>query len=124
MGQRGLKVGFTNGCYDLLHLGHLPLLNRAAAECDRLIVAINSDASIKRLKGPGRPVQDERSRAYVLRALSAVDLVIVLDKDTPAEAISALKPDLVVKGADWQKKMSSTQKPSARQEAAFSLYRS
>ena len=99
--KRGLKVGFTNGCYDLLHPGHVSLLKRAAAECDRLIVAINSDASVRRLKGPTRPVQDERSRAYLLGALSAVDLVVVFDEDTPAEAIAALKPDLLVKGADY-----------------------
>jgi len=99
--KRGLRVGFTNGCYDLLHPGHVSLLKSAAAECDRLIVAINSDASVRRLKGPSRPVQDERSRAYVLGALSAVDLVVVFDEDTPAETITALKPDLLVKGADY-----------------------
>jgi D-beta-D-heptose 7-phosphate kinase/D-beta-D-heptose 1-phosphate adenosyltransferase len=99
--KQGLKVGFTNGCYDLLHPGHVSLLKSAAAECDRLIVAINSDASIKRLKGPKRPVQDEQSRAYVLGALSAVDRVILFDDDTPAKAIEALKPDLLVKGADY-----------------------
>jgi D-beta-D-heptose 7-phosphate kinase/D-beta-D-heptose 1-phosphate adenosyltransferase len=100
-GKRGLRVGFTNGCYDLLHPGHVSLLKSAAAECDRLIVAINSDASVRRLKGPTRPVQDESSRAYVLGALSAVDLVLVFDEDTPAETIAALKPDLLVKGADY-----------------------
>lgn len=99
--RRGLKVGFTNGCYDLLHPGHVSLLQRAAAECDRLIVGINSDASVKRLKGPSRPVQDERSRAFVLGALSAVDLVVVFEEDTPAELIEALQPDLLVKGADY-----------------------
>ena len=99
--KRGLRVGFTNGCYDLLHPGHVSLLKSAAAECDRLIVAINSDASVRRLKGATRPVQDEGSRAYVLSALSAVDLVLVFDEDTPAETIAALKPDLLVKGADY-----------------------
>jgi D-beta-D-heptose 7-phosphate kinase/D-beta-D-heptose 1-phosphate adenosyltransferase len=99
--KRGLRVGFTNGCYDLLHPGHVSLLKSAAAECDRLIVAINSDQSVKRFKGPSRPLQDERSRACVLGALSAVDLVVVFDEDTPADMIAALKPDLLVKGADW-----------------------
>jgi D-beta-D-heptose 7-phosphate kinase/D-beta-D-heptose 1-phosphate adenosyltransferase len=99
--KRGLRVGFTNGCYDLLHPGHVSLLKKAAAECDRLIVAINSDASVRRLKGPTRPVQDEVARAYVLGALSAVDRVIVFDEDTPARVIEALKPDLLVKGADY-----------------------
>jgi D-beta-D-heptose 7-phosphate kinase / D-beta-D-heptose 1-phosphate adenosyltransferase len=100
----GFRVGFTNGCYDLLHPGHVTLLKSAAAQCDRLIVAINSDASIRRLKGPSRPLQDERSRACVLGALSAVDLVVVFNEDTPAEAIAALKPDLLVKGADYATK--------------------
>jgi D-beta-D-heptose 7-phosphate kinase/D-beta-D-heptose 1-phosphate adenosyltransferase len=99
--KRGLRVGFTNGCYDLLHPGHVSLLKSAAAECDRLIVAINSDASVQRLKGPSRPLQDERSRACVVGALGAVDLVVVFDEETPAETIAALKPDLLVKGADW-----------------------
>jgi D-beta-D-heptose 7-phosphate kinase/D-beta-D-heptose 1-phosphate adenosyltransferase len=99
--KRGLKVGLTNGCYDLLHPGHISLLKSAAVECDRLIVAINSDASLRRFKGPTRPLQDERSRACVLGALSAVDLVVVFDEDTPAETIAALQPDLLVKGADW-----------------------
>jgi D-beta-D-heptose 7-phosphate kinase/D-beta-D-heptose 1-phosphate adenosyltransferase len=98
---RGLRVGFTNGCFDLLHPGHVSLLKQAAEKCDRLIVAINSDASVKRLKGPTRPIQDQGSRAYVLGALSAVDLVIVFEDDTPAEVIKALQPDLLVKGADY-----------------------
>ena len=99
--KRGLRVGLTNGCYDLLHPGHVSILKSAAAECDRLIVAINSDQSVRRLKGPSRPVQDERARACVLGALSAVDLVVVFDEDTPAQTIAALKPDLLVKGADY-----------------------
>jgi D-beta-D-heptose 7-phosphate kinase/D-beta-D-heptose 1-phosphate adenosyltransferase len=99
--KRGLKVGVTNGCFDLLHPGHVAALKSAATECDRLIVAINSDASVKRLKGPNRPLQDERSRAYVVGALSAVDLVVVFDEDTPAETIAVLKPDLLAKGADY-----------------------
>jgi D-beta-D-heptose 7-phosphate kinase/D-beta-D-heptose 1-phosphate adenosyltransferase len=99
--KRGLKVGFTNGCFDLLHPGHVAALKTAAAECDRLIVALNSDDSVRRLKGPNRPLQDERSRAYVVGALSAVDLVVMFDEDTPAATISALKPDLLVKGADY-----------------------
>jgi D-beta-D-heptose 7-phosphate kinase/D-beta-D-heptose 1-phosphate adenosyltransferase len=123
--KRGLRVGFTNGCYDLLHPGHVSLLKSAAAECDRLIVAINSDASVRRLKGPTRPVQDERSRAYILGALSAVDLVVVFDEDTPGETIAALKPDLLVKGADWTiQNVVGVETVLARQEAAFSLDRS
>ncbi len=99
--RRGLRVGFTNGCFDLLHPGHVSLLRRAAEECDRLIVAINTDSSVQRLKGPSRPVQSEEARAYVLGGLSSVDLVIVFDENTPAEAIAAIEPDLLVKGADY-----------------------
>ncbi len=99
--RRGLRVGFTNGCFDLLHPGHVALLRQAADACDRLIVAINTDASVKRLKGPTRPVQDEGSRACVLGAMTAVDLVVLFDDDTPLDAITALKPDLLIKGADY-----------------------
>jgi len=97
----GLRVGFTNGCFDLIHPGHVSLLTQARAACDRLIVGVNSDASVRRLKGPTRPVQDEISRATVLAALSPVDLVVVFDEDTPMELIHALKPDVLVKGADY-----------------------
>lgn len=100
-GRRGLKVGFTNGCFDLMHPGHIALLRFAAGACDRLIVAINSDASVKRLKGPRRPVQDDAARAAVLGAIGVVDLVVVFDEDTPAELIDLLRPDLLVKGADY-----------------------
>ena len=99
--EAGLRVGFANGCFDLLHPGHVSLLRHAAQACDRLIVAINTDASVGRLKGPSRPIQGEVSRAYVLGALSMVDLVILFDEDTPAEAIAALQPDLLVKGGDY-----------------------
>ena len=99
--QLGLTVGFTNGCYDLLHPGHVSLLKRAAENCDRLIVAINSDESVQRLKGPTRPVQHEAARAYVLGGLSSVDLVVIFQEDTPAEVIDVLLPDLLVKGADY-----------------------
>lgn len=96
-----LVVGFTNGCFDLLHPGHVSLLQQAAAGCDRLIVALNSDASVKRLKGPSRPVQDERSRAVVAGAIRGVSAVTLFDEDTPLALISALKPDILVKGADY-----------------------
>jgi D-beta-D-heptose 7-phosphate kinase/D-beta-D-heptose 1-phosphate adenosyltransferase len=100
--RMGLRVGFTNGCFDLLHPGHVRLLREAAMNCDRLIVAINTDNSVKRLKGPERPIQDERSRAAVLSALRSVDAVLMFDEDTPARLIEALKPDLLVKGADYR----------------------
>jgi D-beta-D-heptose 7-phosphate kinase / D-beta-D-heptose 1-phosphate adenosyltransferase len=96
------KIGFTNGCFDLLHPGHVSLLDQAKAACDRLVVGINSDASVVRLKGPGRPVQNQDARAAVLSSLAAVDLVIVFDQDTPIELIEAIRPDLLVKGADYR----------------------
>ncbi|MSO54033.1 MAG: D-glycero-beta-D-manno-heptose-7-phosphate kinase [Rhodospirillales bacterium] len=99
--QTGLTVGFTNGCFDLLHPGHISLINQAKADCDRLIVGLNSDASVKRLKGAGRPLQGEAARATVLASLAAVDLVIVFDDDTPLATIEAVRPDLLVKGSDW-----------------------
>ncbi len=95
------NVGFTNGVFDLIHPGHISLLHQARANCDRLIVGLNSDASVKRLKGPTRPVQDEISRAIVLASLTAVDMVVIFGEDTPLEAIKALRPDILVKGHDY-----------------------
>jgi len=97
----GKKIGFTNGCFDLLHPGHVSLLNQAKGQCDRLVVGLNSDASVKRLKGESRPVQNESSRGTVLASLAAVDLVVIFEEDTPLELIRALRPDLLVKGADY-----------------------
>jgi D-beta-D-heptose 7-phosphate kinase / D-beta-D-heptose 1-phosphate adenosyltransferase len=99
--RQGKRVGFTNGCFDLLHPGHLSLLNQAKAACDRLIVGLNSDESVGRLKGPTRPVQSEGARAAVLAALAAVDLVVIFGEDTPEALIRALRPDVLVKGADY-----------------------
>jgi D-beta-D-heptose 7-phosphate kinase/D-beta-D-heptose 1-phosphate adenosyltransferase len=99
--RKGQKVGFTNGCFDLLHPGHISLLTQARAQCDRLVVGLNSDQSVKRLKGESRPVQSESSRATVLASLANVDLVVIFDEDTPLELISALLPDVLVKGADY-----------------------
>ncbi|MGH7112118.1 MAG: D-glycero-beta-D-manno-heptose 1-phosphate adenylyltransferase, partial [Stellaceae bacterium] len=99
--RKGLRIGFTNGCFDLLHPGHVGLLARAKAACDRLIVALNSDASTARLKGPSRPVQSELARAAVLASLAAVDLIVVFEEDTPDELIRAIRPHLLVKGADY-----------------------
>jgi D-beta-D-heptose 7-phosphate kinase/D-beta-D-heptose 1-phosphate adenosyltransferase len=96
-----LKVGFTNGCFDLLHPGHVSLLAQARAACDRLVVGLNSDASVKRLKGEGRPVQSEAARAAVMASLGTVDLVVIFDEDTPLRQIETLKPDVLVKGADY-----------------------
>ena len=97
----GLVVGFTNGCFDLIHAGHISLIAQAATACDRLIVALNSDASVQRLKGPTRPVQPLEARAAVMNGLKGVDLVVSFDEDTPLETIRALMPDVLVKGADY-----------------------
>lgn len=99
--HRGLRIGFTNGCFDLLHPGHVSLLMQARAACDRLVVGLNSDASVQRLKGPTRPVQSEAARSTVLASLSAVDAVVLFSEDTPLELIAALRPDILVKGADY-----------------------
>lgn len=98
---RGERIGFTNGCFDLLHAGHLALLSEARGKCDRLIVAINADSSVRKLKGAERPVQDEQHRARLLAALSLVDLVIVFEEDTPIPLLEALRPDLLIKGGDY-----------------------
>jgi len=99
--RQGHKVGFTNGCFDVLHLGHVSLIEQARGVCDRLVVALNSDMSVTRLKGKTRPLQDEVSRAAVLASLAAVDLVVVFADDTPIKLIKALQPDVLVKGADY-----------------------
>ena len=99
--EQGRRVAFTNGCFDLLHPGHVSLLESARAEGDALIVAINSDASVRALKGPSRPVIPQAERAEVLLGLDAVDAVVVYDEPTPLRVIEALLPDVLVKGADW-----------------------
>jgi D-beta-D-heptose 7-phosphate kinase/D-beta-D-heptose 1-phosphate adenosyltransferase len=99
--SQDLRIGFTNGCFDILHPGHVKVLTTARAACDRLIVGLNSDTSVKRLKGEGRPVQDERARAEVLAALEAVDLVAIFEEDTPLSLIVQIRPSVLVKGADY-----------------------
>lgn len=100
--RHGLKIGFTNGCFDLLHPGHVALLGQAKAACDRLVVGLNSDASTARLKGPRRPIQNETERAAVLASLAAVDLIVVFEEDTPMELIRDIRPQLLVKGDDYR----------------------
>jgi len=99
--RRGLTVGFTNGCFDLIHPGHISLMAQAKAACDRLVVGLNSDDSVRRLKGESRPIQSEAARAAVLAALASVDLVVPFEDDTPLELIRLLRPDVLVKGADY-----------------------
>jgi rfaE bifunctional protein nucleotidyltransferase chain/domain len=97
----GQKIVFTNGCFDILHLGHIELLRRARELGDVLVVAINSDASVRRSKGPDRPVIPELERAELLDSLEMVDYVCTFDEETPLEAILLIHPDVLVKGADW-----------------------
>ena len=99
----GLRIGFTNGCFDILHPGHVHVLTQARAACDRLVVGLNSDASVKRLKGADRPIQDVHARAGVLAALEAVDLVAIFEDDTPIDLIQRLRPSVLVKGGDYRK---------------------
>ena len=99
--RAGKSVGFTNGCFDLLHPGHISLISQARAACDRLVLGLNSDASVARLKGPSRPVQAEVARASVLAALADVDMVVIFGEDTPMTLIKALEPDVLIKGADY-----------------------
>jgi len=99
--ERGARVVFTNGCFDLLHAGHVRLLERARSEGDFLVVGLNSDASVRGNKGPGRPVIPEHERAETLLALESVDRVVLYDDPTPLRLIEALLPDVLVKGADW-----------------------
>jgi D-beta-D-heptose 7-phosphate kinase/D-beta-D-heptose 1-phosphate adenosyltransferase len=99
--REGHKIGFTNGCFDLLHPGHISLINQSRAACDKLVIGLNADASVRRLKGPTRPVQTESARATVLASLANVDLVVVFGEDTPKDLIEAIRPDVLVKGADY-----------------------
>src|SRR5262249_5105364 len=99
----GQRIAFTNGCFDLLHAGHVLYLEEARAQADALLVAVNSDRSVRQLKGPSRPVNQEHARALVLSSLQAVDLVTVFDQATPMELISEVRPDVLVKGGDYTK---------------------
>jgi D-beta-D-heptose 7-phosphate kinase/D-beta-D-heptose 1-phosphate adenosyltransferase len=99
--SRGLGVGFTNGCFDIVHPGHVAMLAAAREQCDRLVVALNGDDSVRRLKGASRPVNTLADRAAVIAALQSVDAVISFDDDTPLELIRRLKPDVLMKGADY-----------------------
>jgi D-beta-D-heptose 7-phosphate kinase/D-beta-D-heptose 1-phosphate adenosyltransferase len=100
--RQGKRIVFTNGCFDLLHTGHIYTLTQAKLLGDVLVVAINSDASVKRLKGPERPIFNEGERVTMLSALTVVDYVTVFDEETPQEIILLLQPDILVKGGDWR----------------------
>jgi D-glycero-beta-D-manno-heptose 1-phosphate adenylyltransferase len=100
--EQGFMLVFTNGCFDILHLGHVDYLEKAKNTGDKLIVGLNTDASVRLLKGPDRPINDEMSRARLLAALSFVDLVILFNEETPLELIRAVEPDILVKGNDYE----------------------
>jgi len=100
-GRGPRRIVFTNGCFDLLHPGHIQTLEKARALGDLLVVGVNSDRSVRALKGPSRPLVPESERAEILAALEAVDFVVLFDEDTPRELIARLRPDVLVKGADW-----------------------
>jgi rfaE bifunctional protein nucleotidyltransferase chain/domain len=99
--SKGERIVFTNGCFDILHLGHVDYLEKARNLGDRLVIGVNTDSSVSRFKGPQRPIQDQQSRARVLSSLQFVDMVVFFDEDTPKELISALVPDVLVKGSDY-----------------------
>jgi len=100
--KEGCKIVFSNGCFDLLHLGHIDYLARAADFGDKLVIGLNTDASVSRLKGPSRPITDERSRALVMAALEFVSAIVLFDEPTPYELIRLVQPDVLVKGADYK----------------------
>jgi D-beta-D-heptose 7-phosphate kinase/D-beta-D-heptose 1-phosphate adenosyltransferase len=97
----GKSIAFSNGCFDILHEGHIFSLNEAAKEADKLIIGVNSDASVKRLKGPERPINNEHSRSLILSNLVTVDAVIIFNEDTPKEVIEIITPNILVKGGDY-----------------------
>ena len=99
--KKGKKVVFTNGCFDLLHVGHVRYLRRAREAGDFLVVGLNSDSSVRRIKGPGRPILPGRERAELLSALEFVDAVVIFSEPTPIRLIELIRPDVLVKGADW-----------------------
>jgi D-beta-D-heptose 7-phosphate kinase/D-beta-D-heptose 1-phosphate adenosyltransferase len=102
--RQGHKVGFTNGCFDLLHPGHISSIRQARAECDKLVIGLNSDSSVQKLKGPTRPVMNEDARATLLAALEDVDCVVIFSEDRPLNLLESLSPDILIKGADYQGK--------------------
>ena len=102
--KQGKKISFTNGCFDILHFGHVSYLEAAKKLNRVLVVGLNSDSSVKRLKGPQRPINSQKERAHVLAALECVDYVTIFNDDTPYELIKAVKPDVLIKGSDWKGK--------------------
>ncbi len=102
--KKGVKIGFTNGCFDILHAGHVSYLNKAKSLVDVLILGLNSDDSIRRIKGKNRPINNQEDRALVVASLECIDFVVLFSEDTPENLIKAIKPDMLIKGADWKNK--------------------
>ncbi|MBF0570381.1 MAG: adenylyltransferase/cytidyltransferase family protein [Candidatus Omnitrophica bacterium] len=102
--RQGNTIAFTNGCFDLMHIGHVKYLEEAGRGNRVLIVGLNSDVSIRHIKGPSRPIVPQKSRAAVLAALESVDFIVIFNEDTPYKTIAAIKPDILIKGADWEGK--------------------
>jgi len=102
--RQGKKIAFTNGCFDLMHIGHVKYLEQASKGNRVLIVGLNSDLSTRRIKGPSRPIIPQKSRSAVLAALESVDFVVIFNEETPYQLIAAVKPDILIKGADWKGK--------------------
>lgn len=100
--KKNKRIVFTNGCFDIIHPGHIKILRDSKSKGDVLIVGLNSDSSIKKIKGPARPVMDEKARSKVLEAIELVDFIVIFNEDTPYETIKALKPDYLIKGEDWK----------------------
>jgi len=100
--KKNKRIVFTNGCFDIIHPGHIKILKDAKSKGDILIVGLNSDSSVRRIKGPIRPIMDEKARSKVLEAIELVDFIIIFDEDTPLKVIKALRPDYLVKGEDWK----------------------
>lgn len=99
--NNGLEIVFTNGCFDLVHFGHLAYLAEAAAQGQKLVLGLNSDASVARLKGAHRPIKDQKNRSHLLASLEMVDLVVLFEENTPLKLIQTIQPDILVKGGDW-----------------------
>jgi D-beta-D-heptose 7-phosphate kinase / D-beta-D-heptose 1-phosphate adenosyltransferase len=100
--SKGLKIGFVNGCFDIIHAGHINLMNMARSQCDKLIVGVSSDEAIKKQKGKNRPIMNQDERAFIINGLAAVDMVLIITDDTPQSVLEKLKPDVVAKGMDYE----------------------
>lgn len=101
--KQGKKIVFTNGCFDILHYGHAMYLEKAKAKGDILVVGLNSDSSVKRIKGKKRPIVNQKARSQLIASLESVDYVVIFNQDTPLETIKKIKPDILIKGSDWNK---------------------